>query len=251
MSRKICLNPTNALVTLDDDLYDTRYRENHVKILSARKADKKGHSTDTVSDALFRITRITLEVRFQKQGESQSSNVERLLDSLTEDQGQMFMYGLIVTADRGYGSIGLLKSLIGCSMGGVMILPDHLLRFQPIVGKSQFVSSSADEDINCDYHQIDVTSECSEDSGKENAATNGGETDGGATVNDFDAKIADYPATPIYDCRPLFVLNDDSNTGSCVNYARNAFKGTGHGHTRERKKEQVTAIAVREHGASE
>lgn len=55
MRRAIFLNPTHALITLDDDLYGTVSRENQVKVLSSRKADKGGHSTHTICDALFRI----------------------------------------------------------------------------------------------------------------------------------------------------------------------------------------------------
>lgn len=98
MSRTICLNPTNALLTLDDDFYGTMSRENQVKMLSARKADKEVHTTDMVRDALFRIT---LAVRFRMRGESQSSNVEKLVDTLTEDRGEMSMHGMILTADMG------------------------------------------------------------------------------------------------------------------------------------------------------
>lgn len=100
MSRTICLSPTQSLLTLDDDLYGMRSRDNQMKMLSARKADKEGYITETVCDALFPLK---LRVRFRRRGESQFSNVEKIFYSMTEDQGKMSLHGLIVTVDRGYG----------------------------------------------------------------------------------------------------------------------------------------------------
>ena len=64
-----------TFATLDDDLYGTRARDNHVKTLSARKADREGHTANAVADALFRVT---LMVRFRRRGEWQSTNVSKL-----------------------------------------------------------------------------------------------------------------------------------------------------------------------------
>lgn len=84
MSRNIFLTPAHTIVTLDDDLYGTRSKDNQVKTLSARKADREGHAADVVSDALFRLT---YAVRFRRRGQSQSDNVEKLLDVLMEGRG--------------------------------------------------------------------------------------------------------------------------------------------------------------------
>ena len=62
---KVFLNPVYTFTTLDDDLYGTRAKENQVKSLSARKADKEGHSADAIADALFRLT---FMVRFRRRG---------------------------------------------------------------------------------------------------------------------------------------------------------------------------------------
>lgn len=61
MSRTIFLNPTHALVSLDDDLNDTRSRENQVRCLGQERLIRKDQRTDTVCDDIFRIT---IEVSF-------------------------------------------------------------------------------------------------------------------------------------------------------------------------------------------
>lgn len=84
MSRTICLSSNNTFVTIDDDLYGTRAWDNQVKSLSNRKANKEGHTADMICDALFRVT---LGVRFRRRGESQATNLDKLLDSLLEGHG--------------------------------------------------------------------------------------------------------------------------------------------------------------------
>lgn len=128
MSRNVCLSSNFTTVTVDDDLYGTRARDNQVKTLSNRKADKEGHSADVICEALFRIT---LGVRFRRRGESQSINVQKILEQFTSGYVELSMCGIVATADRGYGSLNLLKSLISRGMGGVMIMANHLLRCHP------------------------------------------------------------------------------------------------------------------------
>lgn len=71
--------PNFLFSRLDDDLYGTRAKDNQVKTLSSRKADEEGHVADAIADALFRIT---LCLRFRRRGESQSANVEKLINDL-------------------------------------------------------------------------------------------------------------------------------------------------------------------------
>ena len=56
MSARIFFCHSFTLATLDDDVYGTRAVENQVKTLSARKADREGHTAEVMADALFRIT---------------------------------------------------------------------------------------------------------------------------------------------------------------------------------------------------
>lgn len=150
------LSPKHALLTLNDDLYGTRSRKKQVTMLSARKGDKEGHFKDTVCDEMFKIT---LGVWFRRRSDSQTIKVEKLLDDMVECQGQMSLNGLTVTEDRGYGSIGLLKSLIGRRIGGVIVIPEHLLRCHPFLGVPHFTPESADADFDYLYHETDDRSE--------------------------------------------------------------------------------------------
>lgn len=94
------------LITLDDDLMGTRSRDNQVKMLSDRNADREGHSTDNVADALFRLTDVS---RFRRCGEPQVTNVSRLLTSLMESHRELTQRGVILTADRGFGLRSILS----------------------------------------------------------------------------------------------------------------------------------------------
>lgn len=61
MTCKVFVNPIHTFSTLDDNLYGTRANDNQVKSVSQRKADRDGHSADSIACALFRATVI---VRF-------------------------------------------------------------------------------------------------------------------------------------------------------------------------------------------
>ena len=65
VSCKLFLSPNHTFGTLDDDLYGTRAKDNQVKSLSARKADKEGHTAHAIADAIFRVN---LMVRFSRRG---------------------------------------------------------------------------------------------------------------------------------------------------------------------------------------
>ena len=54
--KRLLYVPNSQFITLDDDLLGTRSKDNQVKCLSARKADREGHSADVIADGIFRIT---------------------------------------------------------------------------------------------------------------------------------------------------------------------------------------------------
>ena len=139
---KVFLNPVYTFATLDDDLYGTRAKYNQVKSLSAREADREGHSADAIADALFRII---FMVRFRRRGEKQSHNVQQLVECLLEARGERSLHGLLFTADRGYVSMSLVRSLLSHGIGSIFIMPEHILGCHPFVGVS-FLTSGRDEE---------------------------------------------------------------------------------------------------------
>lgn len=66
---KVFFCPLQNIATLDDDLFGTRATDNQVKTLSARKADKEGHSFDSIAEALFRVL---MGIGFKRRGEPQT-----------------------------------------------------------------------------------------------------------------------------------------------------------------------------------
>lgn len=92
MSQKNCMSSITSLVSIDDKLCGTRARNNQVKHISNRKADREGHTADTICGAIFRIT---FGMRFRCCGESQSVNLEKLLDCFVEGLGKILLLGII------------------------------------------------------------------------------------------------------------------------------------------------------------
>ena len=137
--------------TLDGDLYGTRASDNQVKTIRSRKADKEGHCVDALADALFRVT---LMVRFRRRGESQASNVEKLVNTVVDARGEESLSEFVITADRGYGKMSMIpslarkeiNSLLRKPLGFIFIMPEHLLRCHPFAGASQFDPAKMDID---------------------------------------------------------------------------------------------------------
>lgn len=142
MTRKIFLSPVHTFATLDDDLYGTTARDNQVKTLSMRKADREGHTADAIADALFRLT---IAVRFRRRGEPQFTNVSEFIRTLIEGRGEQCLHGLVITADRGYGSESLIRTLLQHGIGSILVMPQHLPRCHLFLGKS-FLSVNRQEE---------------------------------------------------------------------------------------------------------
>lgn len=130
------LTPKFTTVNLNDDIYGTRARDNQVKALRNRKAGKEGHCTDWLCESCFRIT---LGARFRRRGGTQFRNAGKLLNELLEGHWIIFLRGVIVSVDRGYGSLKLLRLLISLGMCGIMIMLSNLLRWHPFVADSCWV----------------------------------------------------------------------------------------------------------------
>lgn len=96
------------MLKIDDDLYGTRALENKEKSFSNIKADKQGHSAETICDALIHIT---LGIRFCFRGDSQSVNLDKLVHRFVKGQGEMSLYGIVTSVVGRYGPLKLLKSL--------------------------------------------------------------------------------------------------------------------------------------------
>eukprot|EP00474_Spongospora_subterranea_P007755 CRZ08213.1 hypothetical protein [Spongospora subterranea] len=143
VSNSIFVVPNHTTATLDDDLYGTRASDNQVKTISNRKSDKEGHCADVIADALFRIT---LGIRFRRRGEFQVRNVDRQLNYILDACGEQSLNGFVMTADRGYGSMSLLKAMLSHGIRCIFIMPEHLKKCHPFVGKS-FLNLDRDEEI--------------------------------------------------------------------------------------------------------
>lgn len=76
------------MATLDDDLFGARASDKQAKRLSARKADKGGHSAYAITYALFRIN---LAMRYRRRGETRMESFRKRLMSLLKGRGEKAM----------------------------------------------------------------------------------------------------------------------------------------------------------------
>lgn len=60
----------------------------------------------------------------------------------------MSMNCMIITADSGYGCIGLIKGRISRGVDGIMVMPEQPLRSHPLVGTSHINPSALDDDVH-------------------------------------------------------------------------------------------------------
>ena len=114
-----------------------------MKKLSARKADKEGHCAIAVADALFRAT---IGVRFMRRGEPQDVCVDKVLNCIFEEQGQMNVNGVLVAADRGFGKIAAIQKLAHMGIHILFVFPEHLLKCHPFVGESFLIPGARERE---------------------------------------------------------------------------------------------------------
>lgn len=234
MSAKIFLSPTHLFATLDDDLYGTRAADNQVKTLSARKADKEGHVADAVADAFFRIS---LAVRFRRRGESQAENVDKVLQTLLGGRGEQSVLGFVVTADRGYGNLSLLKNLLKQGIGAVMVMPEHLLKCHPFVAES-FFNVTRNEGSDEDSSGSSESSDSDNDSLEDTSLNAGLHNQHGTSSTPSGSNHA-----AAFDRPKKYVIGDDPGAGPLAQTASKKIRALADG-----SKVPITAVAVRERG---
>lgn len=225
-TRRIFLHLLHLTLTLDDDLFGTRATDNQVKTLSCRKADREGHSADTVACA---ISRVVFALRFRRRGEGQVEAVKRLLTEMFEDVGPEARNSCIVTADRGYGKESFINVMASLGLSSVFIMPDHVLRSHPFVAASFLNPHREEEDEVSDGESgVEMTNDAID--AKATCFTTHG------VVNNSERSAS------VEDRRRPFVINDCPMLGPAVFSATKALRSPGVGQRR------ITAVAVREHG---
>ena len=123
----------HATLTLCDDPYGTRVSDNQLKTISNRKADKEGHWADALADP---FSRLRLYVSFRRRGQSQTSFVHELVSVVLKGKGSQSNLEIIVTTFWGYGNFMLPRSFPAKDISSLFVMPEHLLRCHPFVGKS-------------------------------------------------------------------------------------------------------------------
>ena len=244
--------PVHTFATLDDDLYGARASDNQVKTLSARKADREGNTADAMADALFRVT---LMIMFRRRGEGQSANVSNLIGTLLEGGGEQSLHGLIITADRGYGSFSLIQNLLTSGIGSIVIMPEHLLRCHTFVGETYFRCTRNDEEQedSCADRHINANGierpQAEAQEGSENVisgnASEAADAENERYTTSNEGVTETTAVQTVFDRRRTFVIDDSPSTGPSSFFAIQSVRTSGGSATGT---SQVTAVAVWEQG---
>lgn len=114
-----------------------------LKKLSSRKADREGHCVDALADP---FSSITLLVRFMRRGQSQAHSVDEILRKALRKISSQSNKGLVVTEDRGYAKLALLRSLMGHGVRYFCVIPENIAQCHSFVGKSFLKVEGVDSD---------------------------------------------------------------------------------------------------------
>lgn len=132
-----------------------------------------------------------------------------------------------------------------------MVMPEHLLRCHPFLGQSHFNPTFADEEVDSECHRIDARCdgyvESEGDTGNDDIATSSADVPETAPVEEGPQSTG---STFSYDRRSTFVINDASCVGNNAYFSRKEFKVKVQGERGDSKREQVTAVAIRESGTA-
>lgn len=107
-----------------------------------RKADKEGHSTDTIADCCFQLV---LDVRFRRRGENQDDAAIAALKRVFETRGEVSLNSVILTAYHGYGRPSLMSEVRKLGLSSIFVMPNHMIRCHPYVAKSALNPARNDE----------------------------------------------------------------------------------------------------------
>ena len=156
MSLSVFLHAQSSTITLDDDLFGSRARDNQVKNISTRKADKEGHCANALCDALFLVC---LALRFRSRGETNVSNYIKLVDVLSSSTRGVPLAGVLLVADRGFANWQAICRFAERGVSGLLVMPEHLLACHPFVGENYLrVKTILDDNTESEHSDQHATS---------------------------------------------------------------------------------------------
>jgi hypothetical protein len=124
-------------VALDDELTGSKAQDVEVKIVTDRKAEGEGPTSDCICDSYLQLV---LGMRIKTFADSQLTNVEKLLDCLPSiDENTQSMLGPIMVCDRGYGKKSVIN-LLSSRNFKVLTIASTIGSDHPIVGSTTVLS---------------------------------------------------------------------------------------------------------------
>lgn len=65
-------------------------------------------------------------------------SIRKLIQMVLRDRGEQAFNSLTVSLDRSYGEKSLITRLADCGLSNIVVIPKHLLRCHPFLGRSYF-----------------------------------------------------------------------------------------------------------------
>ena len=153
--------------------------------------------------------------------------MRHLIDAVLEGRGESSFHGFTLTADRGYGKYSLVQELFCKGISAIFVLPEHLIRCHPFVGRSFLSVARLDDEESESEASENLNTE--EGNCRSNFVTNWDSVQSRCGRMDFD--------------RPKnFIVEDGPEAGQAAFFATKTLRGQGSGRSK------ITAVAIRERG---
>jgi hypothetical protein len=90
-------------------------------------------------------------VRFRRISEAQSLSVSKPFEDVLYARGEQSVCGFIITADRGYAKMSLVKVLNGLGTSSMLVIPDHNILCHTLAARSDYcVGAEAENESESD-----------------------------------------------------------------------------------------------------
>lgn len=108
------------LETLDDYLMGSRSCDVPVKIISERNAERYAHTSDVVTDTLFRLKICS---RLHRHLETQQVFVRYVISAMNDERGEKSNRSVIMTGYRGHVRPSFISVVKDCGFSAIFIIP--------------------------------------------------------------------------------------------------------------------------------
>lgn len=137
MLRRLFYHLSWHFLTLDDKLMGTHSKDNLVRALCTRKADRDAHISNVLEHAIFCFI-LTLGIHHQ--GEGVKDAVRMLSCNITDSRWEFSSRLVVPTADCSYRKPRIKNIIRESGLSSIFIMPEHVIIMHPVIASSQLGS---------------------------------------------------------------------------------------------------------------